>query len=162
MKRLICGAGLARRAVFHANTGGLNNFTTTLTNQGTTLSAPLVVAMNIVNPGSGAPVDPEDWAPERAQHVDPLRPGRTVQLSWKVFSILEGDYMVYMVALEEPSGPDATTHPVTGPQIHLTVQRVPRYNPGGVLPLTLGVPIAGGAVWSALLWWRRRGLDAGS
>ena len=32
-------------------------------------SGPLVVAMNIINLGSGQPVDPEDWSPERTQAV---------------------------------------------------------------------------------------------
>jgi hypothetical protein len=51
-------------------------------------SGPLVVAMNIINLGSGQPVDPEDWSPVRTQTVGSLEPGQTSDLTWTIESIL--------------------------------------------------------------------------
>jgi hypothetical protein len=155
----------------HTKTGDVTSFHTTITNRGTTASSSIVAALNIVKAnavssgtgigrGTGINVDPEDWAPERTQSVPPLAPGQSVVLNWTIFSILAGDYMVYVVAIPEPGGPDLSSTPVSGPALHLIVQGVSQYNPGGVLPMTVGVPIVVGLVWLSLRIWRRRGLDA--
>lgn len=140
-------------------TGDATSFTTTITNTGETPSARILAAMNIVNVGDGAPVDPEDWSPERAQSVPPLAPGESAVLNWTLFSILEGDYLVYVVAIPHPGGPAESTVPESGPAVHVTVRSVARLNPGGVLPVTLGVPAAVAALAVALRVARWRGLD---
>src|SRR6476659_8024439 len=117
-------------------------FTTVVTNSGATATAPLNVAMNIVKTGKGEPVDPEDWSPERTQQIDKLAPGESSNLTWTVEAILEGDYMVYMTVLPQPSGPNSTTQPVSSPGIHLTVKSFAKSNPGGVLPVAIGTPVA--------------------
>lgn len=143
-------------------TGDSVEFTTTVTNNGEEESAPLIVAMNIVNlEGDGDPVDPEDWSPERAQYVEPLAPGESVTQDWTINAILEGDYMVYMVLIPEPEEAQATSQPISSSGIHLTVTLLVRINPGGVLPLALGMPIALSLILGLLLWQRRRGLDVG-
>jgi len=115
-------------------------FTTVVTNHGTSDSAPLNVAMNIVKTGKGEPVDPEDWSPERTQRIAKLAPGKSLKQSWVVEAILEGDYMVYMTVIPTPSGPDATTQPVASPGLHLTVTAFTNRNPGGVLPVAVAMP----------------------
>jgi ABC-type transport system involved in multi-copper enzyme maturation permease subunit len=105
-------------------TGDIFNFRTQVKNNDPQQqSAPLVVAMNIINLGSGQPVDPEDWSPERLQALDPLKPGQTSELHWEVDPILEGDYLVYMVLAPKPVGKTTTSQPVTTPAIHLTVKQ---------------------------------------
>jgi ABC-2 type transport system permease protein len=123
-------------------TGDSIEFETDVTNSGTATSPKLLVAMNIINLGKGDPVDPEDWSPERTQSSDPLEPGEHLKQSWTVEAILEGNYMVYMTVIAAPGGIDATSQPVSSPGIHLTVAAFQSTNPGGVLPIALGIPIA--------------------
>ena len=76
-------------------------------------------------------------------------------------AILDGDYMIYTVAIPQPGGQEATTHPVASPGIHLTVTPFTRLNPGGVLPFAIGGPVL---VLLGLLYVyrrRRRGIDEG-
>jgi ABC-2 type transport system permease protein len=145
-------------------TGDHIEFNTLVTSRGTEVSPSMIVAMNIVNlAGDGDPVDPEDWSPERAQYIERLAPGQSTSLTWTIRAILEGDYMVYMVVIPEPAGPEVTSHPVSSSGIHLTVMPFARLNPGGVLPLALAMPMGLTLAVSLLRWRRRRGIDmAGS
>ncbi|GAB2760679.1 hypothetical protein GCM10027039_21200 [Terrabacter koreensis] len=124
------------------NAGDEIEFDTVVTNAGSTDTAPLNVAMNIVKTGKGDPVDPEDWSPERTQQVDALAPGESSDQTWTVEAILEGDYLVYLTVLPQPSGPNATSQPVSSPGIHLTVKPFATTNPGGVLSVAIGTPVA--------------------
>jgi hypothetical protein len=125
------------------NAGDEVEFETVVKNAGAQASPPLNVAMNIVKTGKkGDPVDPEDWSPERTQQVDALSPGDSADQTWTVEAILEGDYMVYMTVIPKPGGPDATTQPVSSTGIHLTVKPFEKSNPGGVLPVAIGTPVA--------------------
>ncbi|MFA5943511.1 MAG: hypothetical protein WC876_03485 [Candidatus Thermoplasmatota archaeon] len=144
---------------FQTDTGDITHFNTTITNNESVALARILVVLNIASFGDGAPVDPEDWSPERAQIVPSLAPGQSMTLNWTLFSILEGDYVVYVVAIPEPNGPTSSTSPVSSPALHLTVQGVAQYNPGGVLPITLGVPTMAALGSFALRTWRHRGLD---
>lgn len=138
-------------------TGDIFNFTTRVKNNELSQeSAPLVVAMNIVNLGSGEPVDPEDWSPERLQTVDPLGPGQASELHWEVDPILKGDFLVYMVLAPKPGGKTSTSQPVTTPAIHLTVTQYTWLNPGNVVPLAIGMPLTLTAIWLGLRALRRR------
>lgn len=137
-------------------TGDEIEFTTTVTNIADVPSPALIVAMNIINLGKSDPVDPEDWSPERTQAVDPLDPGESAEQSWTVEAILDGNYMVYMTTIVKPGAPAETTLPVTSPGIHLTVQAFQNANPGGVLPVAIGMPL--GLIVVAFLlrrYWRR-------
>jgi len=137
-------------------TGDSIEFNTEVTNSGAATSPKLLVAMNIVNLGKGDPVDPEDWSPERTQRIDPLEPGERAEQSWKVDAILDGNYMVYMTVIPAPGAVDATSLPISSPGIHMTVAAFQNTNPGGVLPIALGIPIAL-IVLTLLLrrYWRR-------
>jgi ABC-2 type transport system permease protein len=143
-------------------TGDEIEFTTTVTNNGEEESPPLIMAMNIVNiEGDGDPVDPEDWSPERARYIEPVAPGESVSQTWVIHAILEGDYMVYMAIIPEPDGEEATSLPVSSPGIHVTVELFVQINPGGVLPLALGMPIGLTLGTVGLMWVRRRGTEMG-
>jgi hypothetical protein len=133
-----------------------------VTNEGTEPSPPLIVAMNIINlRGAGDPVDPEDWSPQRTQYLDAVAPGQSAKHSWRVNAILDGDFMVYMVVIPTPDGPNATTQPVASSGIHLTVTKFTRLNPGGVLPYAIGGPVLLALAIFVVYRLRRRGIDEG-
>jgi ABC-2 type transport system permease protein len=126
----------------HVKTGDSVNFSTTITNNAAEASPPLILAMNVINlDATGDVVDPEDWSPQRTQYLDTLAPGQSATHNWIINTILEGDFMVYVVLIPEPESAEATSHPVTSSGIHLTVDPFTRLNPGGVLPFAIGGPI---------------------
>ena len=137
-------------------------YNTTVTNHSTGDFPPLCLAMNIINlDAAGDIVDPEDWSPQRTQYVDVLPAGQSATHSWRVNAILDGDYLVYMVAIPEPDGEHATSHPISSPGIHLTVTPFTKLNPGGVLPYAIGGPLV--LVLGLVLLYRirRRKIDTG-
>ncbi len=138
-------------------------YNTILTNKGTQDSPPLSVAMNIINlDAAGDVVDPEDWSPQRTQYMESLAAGKSITLSWRVNAILDGDYLIYMVLIPEPSGEKATSHPTASSAIHLTVMPFTKLNPGGVLPYAVGGPIILVVGMTLLNRYRRRQIDTGA
>jgi hypothetical protein len=126
----------------HVKTGDSVEFSTTITNTAGEDSPPLIVAMNVINlDAAGDVVDPEDWSPQRTQYIDTLGAGESTTQNWIINTILEGDFMVYMVLIPEPESDEATSHPVTSGGIHLIVDPFTRLNPGGVLPFAIGGPV---------------------
>jgi hypothetical protein len=115
-------------------------FESLLANEGTEDSPPVTLAMNIINL-KGDVVDPEDWSPERTQKVNSLAVGDAVRHTWTIEAILKGDYMVYLVAITQPAGTDATTQPVASSGLHLSVGAFSQLNPKGVLPVVILVPL---------------------
>ena len=118
------------------------DFNTIVANSGTQASLPFHVSMNIIKIGSGDPVDPEDWSPERSQEVDSLKAGESAEQTWVVHGILEGNYMVYMTVIPTPDGPDTTTQTTSSTGIHIIVKASANTNPGGVLPIAIAIPLA--------------------
>jgi ABC-type transport system involved in cytochrome c biogenesis permease component len=128
--------------VQQVKTGDTVEFNTTVTNGDAEASPPLIVAMNIINlDAKGDVVDPEDWSPQRTQYIESLTPGGSATLHWVINTILDGDYMVYMVLIPAPAGQDSTSQAVATSGIHLTVTPFTRLNPGGVLPYVIGAPV---------------------
>ncbi len=116
-------------------------FNSIVTNNGTETSPPMHVSMNIIKIGSGEPVDPEDWSPERSQEVEPIAPGQSAEQAWSVQGILEGNYMVYVTVVPTPAGPDTTTQTTSSTGIHLIVKPFANaQNPGGVVPIAIAIP----------------------
>jgi hypothetical protein len=146
----------------HVKTGDSVEFGTTITNSAGEASPPLIVAMNVINlDATGDVVDPEDWSPQRTQYIDALGPGETASQKWIINTILEGDFMVYMVLIPEPESAETTSHPVTSGGIHLTVDPFTRLNPGGVLPFAIGGPILLLAITYFVYRRRRQQIDMG-
>jgi ABC-2 type transport system permease protein len=138
-------------------------FNTTVTNKASEASAPLTVAMNIINLDSASDVvDPEDWSPQRTQYIGPLAAGASSKLAWRVNAILDGDYMVYMVVIPEPASRESTSHPVASSGIHLTVTPFTKLNPRSVLPYSIGGPAVLVLGMFFLNRYRRRKVDAGA
>ena len=143
-------------------TGDKVEFNTLVTNNSSQASPALIVAMNIINlDAAGDVVDPEDWSPQRTQYMQSLAPGESVTQGWIVNTILEGDYMVYMVLVPEPAAAETTSHPVASSGIHLTVAPFTRLNPGGVLPFAIGGPILLLAITYFVYRRRRQQIDLG-
>lgn len=146
--------------VFRAGTPLL--FKTEIKNPAAESSHPVIVAMNIINlDKTGEVVDPEDWSPQRTQYVEPLAPGQSTTLDWRINAILDGDFMVYIVAIPAPGGPDATSQPVASSGVHLTVTPYTKLNPGGVLPYAIGGPVLLVLVIFFVYRHRRKQIDAG-
>jgi uncharacterized repeat protein (TIGR01451 family) len=128
--------------VMTVKTGDTIEYNTLVTNNGSETSAPLIVAMNIINlDAKGDVVDPEDWSPQRTQYIDSLASGESANLHWIINTILDGDYMVYMVLIPAPTSQDTTSQAIATSGIHLTVTPFTRLNPGGVLPYVIGAPV---------------------
>lgn len=144
-------------------TGDKVEFNTMISNNTAETSPPLIVAMNIINlDASGDVVDPEDWSPQRTQYIETLPAGQSANLAWIINTILDGDYMVYMVLLPEPESPQTTSQPVSSSGIHLTVTPYTRLNPGGVLPFAIGGPLILLVGIFVLFRLRRRNIDTGA
>lgn len=129
------------KSYLEVKTGDSTEFQTVVQNTGLEESTPMLMAMNIVNLGEGDPVDPEDWSPQRTQEIEPLAPGESAEQSWTITAILEGDYLAYMTVIPEPEGAGETSSPVSSQGIHFVVAAYAPLNPGGVLPVALGLPI---------------------
>lgn len=122
-------------------TGDKVEYNTQVTNLGSETTSPLIVAMNVINlDAKGDTVDPEDWSPQRTQYVQSLAPGQSASQHWIINTILDGNYMVYMVVIPTPGEEKATSQPLASSGIHLTVTPFTKLNPGGVLPYAIGGP----------------------
>jgi hypothetical protein len=142
--------------------GGTILFQTVVTNDHAEPSHPVIVAMNIINLNAqGEVVDPEDWSPQRTQYIEPLGPGRSATVDWRINAILDGNFMVYMVAIPAPGSPDATSQPVASAGIHLTVTPYTKLNPGGVVPYVIGGPVVLGILIFMAYRHRRKQIDPG-
>ena len=143
-------------------TGDSIFFDTVVSNYDSEISPPVIVAMNIINlDKEGDVVDPEDWSPERTQYIAELAPGGSSTLSWRVNAILDGDYIVYMVAMPEPASQETSSQAVASSGIHLTVHPFTSLNPSGVLPYSIGGPLVLGTGLLILQRSRRKAIAAG-
>jgi hypothetical protein len=142
-----------------SKTGDKLVFETTTTYNGEGTSPPLIAAMNIVNLEDGAPVDPEDWSPQRTQTIPPLAQGESSTEKWIIYSILSGNYLAYIVSIPKPDTPEASSVPVSSPGLHLTVHEYVRLNPRGILPLLIGMPVFLAILFFTLFWIRRRQIE---
>jgi ABC-2 type transport system permease protein len=143
-------------------TGDSIIFDTVVTNSGAQQSPPVIVAMNIINLSkTGDVVDPEDWSPQRTQYIDSLASNQSTTLSWTVNAVLDGDFMVYLVAIAEPQNAEGSGQVIASPGLHMTVTKFTSLNPSGVLPYVVGVPSVLVAGIFMLFRLRRRQIDAG-
>jgi ABC-type transport system involved in multi-copper enzyme maturation permease subunit len=137
-------------------------FDTVVTNNGSQQFPAVIVAMNIINlDKEGDVVDPEDWSPQRTQYLESLAPGESKTLSWTVNTILDVEFMVYVVAIPHPQDAQGPSQIAASPGIHFTVAKFTSLNPSGVLPFALGVPVVLVLAIVVLFRMRRRQIDAG-
>jgi hypothetical protein len=103
--------------------------------------------------GQKAPVDLEDWSAHRAVTIGSLASGQSRDVSWRLRLIKGGDYVIYANAIVNGSSRAAV-----GQEVRLRVTAHKNLNPGGVLPVALGVPVLAGAALFAPVFIRRRKL----
>ena len=143
-------------------TGDAITFDTVVTNSGAEQSPAVIVAMNIINLSkTGDVVDPEDWAPQRTQYIDTLASGESITLSWTVNAVLDGNFMVYLVAIAQPATAEGSSQIIASPGLHMTVTKFTSLNPSGVLPYVIGVPVVLVLAIFLLFRVRRRQIDIG-
>lgn len=105
---------------------------TLIRNEGSTDSPALVAHLNVASLQPGRHVDPEDWSPQRTQYVPAVHPGEKLPLSWKVHTLFEGDFAVYVSLIS----PDPALSPQVSPTLYIHAQ------PDKVLPLSEVLPVA--------------------
>jgi hypothetical protein len=107
-------------------------FDTVLRNHGATATSPLVAHLSIAALDKGRYVDPEDWAPQRTQHLPPLLPGESVRLGWKVRALFEGAFVTFVTVVSS----EESFRPAVSAQLSLQVA------PDDILPLKEVIPVA--------------------
>ena len=123
------------RAVITASPGEIVRFDSAVRNRGGQPLQGLIATLNIISSDPDVYVDPEDWSAHRTQFLDEVPAGGDATLTWQVRAVTSGPLILY-VALTEPN-----THRVAvSGQLRMSVVGKRQVNPGGVLPLVMGVP----------------------
>lgn len=112
------------------------------------------VSLVDVTRGQQAPVDLEDWSAHRAVTIPTLDAGQSKDVSWSLRLVKGGDVVAYANAIAGGS-----TRASVGQEVPLSVTAQKNLNPGGVLPVAIGVPIVAGAILLGPVALRQRRLD---
>ena len=128
------------------------DLTITLVNGSPEQVRKLALHLDITDPRATNSVDPEDWTPTLTRTTAPVEPGGEVTESWSIAPIQGGDFVLYAVALDLDAGGEPTMLTVSnGVPVHVDEKR--SFNPRGVLPLSVAMPVL---VGMALIWRYRR------
>lgn len=111
------------------------------------------VSLVDITKGQQAPVDLEDWSAHRAITIPSLAPGQSRDVNWSLRLVKGGNYTVYANAIVRGS-----TRASVGQEVPLFVRAKKNLNPGGVLPVALGVPVLAGVALFGPVFLRRRSL----
>lgn len=141
------------RAQISTKLGGKFTFRSTVTNRGSATASGLIAHLNVLSLKNGVYVDPEDWASNRTQYLEPIPPGGSITTTWGMQAVNDGEFGIYVAVLPE-SG--AARPPTTGPAIRLDVAERKTLNAGGIVPLALGIPALLGLMTLGLRIYRRR------
>lgn len=124
----------------------------TITNAGPDTQRGLVAHLSVLSLREDPYVDPEDWAPQRVLFLDPIPPGGSRTLRWRMTAVNAGTFGVYVTVLSQDRrvapAPNTST-------VDLRVTQRRTLNSGGILPLALAVPALLGALTVALRLRRR-------
>ena len=112
------------------------SFTTTVANRGTDPTGTLVAHLNILSLRPGVYVDPEDWSSDRTRYLDPIPPGSSKTVRWRIKAVNGGSLAAYVTVV--PQSGAAT--PATSHALRLDVASRKTLNSGGILPIVLGIP----------------------
>jgi hypothetical protein len=134
------------RASVATRIGESFRFAATVTNMGPAPAPGLVAHLDVVSLDPEVVVDPEDWSSERTRYLAPLPAGRWARVAWDVKAVDGGRFTAYVAVL----GPHGLA---AGPGLDVRVARHRTLDPGGVVPLAVGVP---GLLGVLLLGLRRR------
>ncbi|MGZ4480638.1 MAG: hypothetical protein ACXVY5_00400 [Gaiellales bacterium] len=132
--------------------GGSFTIHTTIANPGTAPAGGLVAHLNVLSLRDGVYVDPEDWSSHRTRYLEPIPPGGTTTTAWGLKAVNAGTFAVYVAVLPVSS---AARPPITGPAVRISVAGRSTLDPGGILPLAVGIPALIAAA-TAVQYARRR------
>ena len=111
-------------------------FATTVANRGAGPTGTLVAHLNILSLKPGVYVDPEDWSSNRSHYLDPIPPGGSRTVRWRIKAVNGGSLAAYVTVV--PQSGAAT--PATSHALRLDVASRKTLNSGGILPIALGIP----------------------
>lgn len=97
----------------------------------------IVTYLSLVDNGTKLPVDLEDWSAEKGLYIGTIDSGQTLPLSWKIHFVKAGTYS--LIIISEAAGYD---FPQASSIVQFIVIPKINLNPGEVLPVALGIPIA--------------------
>lgn len=115
--------------------------TVTVTNASDQPSADIVIHLDITDPASSSSVDPEDWTSTLTKRLGVLQPGETRTVDWDIQPISPGTFSAYAVAIS----PDATDLAASN-VLAIDVADQRSLDPGGILPVAIGMPALVGAL----------------
>jgi hypothetical protein len=140
-----CMAALAQAVTVGLQSGPVKTkigqhftFATMVANPRSSPISGLVAHLNVLSNDPGTYVDPEDWSSHRTQYLPTIGPNGKLRLSWTVQAVNSGSFSVYVAVLPR-HGPGTV---VTSPPLRVSVAQRRTLNSSGVLPLTLGIPVA--------------------
>ncbi|MGI9607936.1 MAG: hypothetical protein ACR2P0_17540 [Acidimicrobiales bacterium] len=111
-----------------------------VTNTGSVATVPLVVHLDITDLSADGSVDPEDWTSTLSVPIGSVPPSATIATPWTLQPIAGGDFTVYAVVLAAELDSVETSQVL---RVNVVDQR--SLNPGGILPVAIGMPaIVGG------------------
>lgn len=124
----------------HHEVGDHFTLRSTITASGDMPTRPMMAHLNVASLTGAVYVDPEDWSPSRSKQVPELQPGQSVTLTWDLQAVNSGTFDIYVVLLpngtaDKGDGPLVVTSP-----IYATVSGKQTPNPGGALPVVVGIP----------------------
>ncbi len=108
-----------------------------ITNTGQSSLTDITTYLSLVDNQNKLPVDLEDWSAEKGLYIGTIDAGQTFPLNWKIHFVKAGNYSLVVVA----TAPISDT-PEVSKITHFDVQPKQNLNPGKVLPIALGEPIA--------------------
>jgi hypothetical protein len=129
------------------------SFTTTITNNSTSVTGALIAHLNVLSLRPGVEVDPEDWSTHRTRYLGAIPAAGSRRISWPVHAVNTGRIALYVAVLPQ-AGPNRP--PAIGPTVQLVVAKRDTLNSGGVLPLALGLPALLGLIAGGTQLARRR------
>lgn len=133
-----------------AGPGEKFSFVSTVTNHSGQALEGYVAHLNILTTDESVYVDPEDWSPERTQHLDSLAPGDSADLTWSVQAVTSGPIILY-VSVTNPSADTV----ISSNPFNLTVGGQREVDSSRVMPLVMFTP-AGVLVLLGATYLRRR------
>jgi hypothetical protein len=136
-------------------TGDVFSFTSEIRNEGPERTPPLIANLAFVATDGSTYVDPEDWSGSRTKAVAPIAPRSSVEITWTVKTVLEGDVAAYVTVLPAPPELSPESPLAISPAIQMHVEEDRKLNPGGVLPTVLTVPAVLAAAFAGLRVMRR-------
>lgn len=97
----------------------------------------IVTYLSLVDNETKLPVDLEDWSAEKGLYIGTIGADQTLPLNWKIHFVKAGTYSLIIVA--EAAGYD---FPQASSIVQFNVNPKTNLNPGEVLPVALGTPVA--------------------